>query len=88
MIVAAAASVRVCTYKITVGISNDEVKIKRGKAIDKSYHWFRDMVRIGEFTSKWIGTNDNIADYFTKALPKARHDLLKKSLVKVTKTSI
>jgi len=74
--------------KITVGISNDEVKIKRGKAIEKSYHWFRDMVRRGEFTSKWIGTDDNIADYFTKALPKARHNLLKKSLVQVNNSSV
>ena len=72
--------------KITVGISNDEVKIKRGKAIEKSYHWFRDMVRRNEFESKWIGTDDNIADFFTKALPKARHNLLKKSLVKSVRT--
>ena len=74
--------------KITVGISNDEVKIKRGKAIQKSYHWFRDMVRRGEFTSKWIGTDDNIADYFTKVLSKARHNLLKKSLVQVNNSSV
>ena len=72
----------------TVGISNDEVKIKRAKNIDKSYHWFRNMVRRGEFTSKLIGTDDNIADYFTKALPKTRHNLLKKSLVQVTKTCV
>ena len=58
---------------IAEGILTDSVKIKRSKAIDKSYHWTRDRVRLGDFIPKHIPGEQNAADYFTKPLPRARH---------------
>ena len=56
-----------------IGIANDEMKPKKSKAFDKSYHCFRGQVRQGIFISKHIPSELNVADYFTKALQKAEH---------------
>ena len=69
---------------IAVGISNDSVKVKRAKAIEKSYHWFRDKCRRKEFKSMHIKGLYNTSDFMTKPLPKARHNLLAPNLVSVT----
>ena len=45
------------------------------------FHWVRDRVRVGHFTIKWIKGIDNLADFFTKALPVHEHQTLKKLLV-------
>jgi len=57
-----------------IGIANDSVKIKKAKAVDKAYHWFRDKVRQGEFISTHIPSHLNAADYMTKPLPAAEHN--------------
>jgi hypothetical protein len=67
--------------KIAVDISNDACKLRKAKAIDKSYHWFRDRCRLKDFESKWIRSEDNVADYFTKALPLSRHKELVEKIV-------
>ncbi len=40
------------------------------------YHHFRDHVRHGKIHIKWISTNDQIADIFTKPLPLAKFNHL------------
>ena len=45
------------------------------------YHWLRDRVRQGHFRILWISGKEILADFFTKALPVHRHQLLMKSLV-------
>ena len=67
--------------KIAIDISNDACKLRKGKAIDKSYHWFRDRCRLKDFESKWICSDDNVADYFTKPLPLSRHKQLVDKIV-------
>ena len=62
--------------EITIGISNGEVKQKRTRGIEKSYHWFKDKCEIGEFVSIHIPGDLNVSDYFTKDLSVARHDQL------------
>lgn len=52
-----------------VGICNDTITIRKSKAIAMRYHWIRDRVRLGEFTVDWVAGKNNIADFFTKALP-------------------
>jgi hypothetical protein len=59
--------------EISVGIANDAVKVKRSRAIDKSYHWFRGKCRENVFVSKHISGDKNVADYFTKSISKQRH---------------
>ena len=68
---------------ITIGIATDNVKVKRSRAVNKEFHWFRDQIRLGNFEAIWIPTDDNLADYFTKALPRTRHYQLRHQLVYV-----
>ena len=38
--------------EITIDVSNNEVKKKRSRSIEKSYHWFKDRCELGEFLSR------------------------------------
>jgi len=69
--------------EISVAISNDAVKVKRSRAIDKSYHWFRGKCRENIFVSKHIPGSKNVADYFTKDISKQRHDELAPKIITV-----
>ena len=85
---------------VTIGVSNDEIKIIlkplrtkaivtiRTKAIEKSYHWFKDRCELGEFVSIHIPGDLNVSDYFTKDLPVARHDQLIDRIIYVPSTVI
>jgi hypothetical protein len=46
------------------------------KATDKRLHWIRDWVRQGHFRVVFIRGLHNVADFFTKPLPVARHRVL------------
>ena len=59
--------------KVAVGLSNDTLKIKRSKSIDMRFHWIRDRIRQQQFIVKWAPGKDNLADFFTKALPVHVH---------------
>ena len=45
----------------------------RTKHIDISYHFLRDLVKSGTLNLVYINTHENLADLFTKGLPKAVH---------------
>ena len=75
------ATPMLCDNKCAVGIATNSMKAKRSKAIDMRYHWIRDRISQGEFNVLWIQGADNIADFFTKALPVHRHQQLKRVLV-------
>ena len=72
--------------EITIGVSNDEVKVKRSKAIEKSYHWFKDRCELGEFLSIHIPGDLNVSDFFTKDLSVARHDQLIDQIIYVPRS--
>ena len=67
--------------EVAMGIANRSVKIKRSKSIEKSFHWIRDKVDSGDFIIKWVSSEQNIADYFTKALPRQRHLQLRPRII-------
>jgi hypothetical protein len=67
--------------EVAMGIANRSVKIKRSKSIEKSFHWIRDRVDSGELVIKWVPSEHNIADYFTKALPRQRHLQLRPRII-------
>ena len=58
------------------GIADRTVKVKRSRAVDKSFHWLRDRVALKEFELRRVDTKDNVADFFTKAVTPQRHDEL------------
>jgi hypothetical protein len=50
---------------VATGISNDNVKQRRSKAINMRFYWIKDRVKHGEFLIHWRKGLDNAADYFT-----------------------
>ena len=56
-----------------VNMANDDIKQRRTKAIDMRYHWTRHQIREQKLIIKWIQASDNLADFFTKALPTHLH---------------
>lgn len=46
----------------------------RTKHIDVHHHFIRDLTTKGEIQLKFCGTNDQVADILTKALPQRKHD--------------
>ncbi len=63
-----------CDNTTAIGLANDNIKMKRSKAMDMRFHWIRDRVRRNQFYLVYIPTKENIADYMTKNLPKKLHD--------------
>jgi hypothetical protein len=64
-----------------VGLANQTLKPKRSKAIDMRYHWIRDRIKQGEISVSWRKGAENIADFFTKALPVHKHVAIQKLLM-------
>ena len=48
----------------------------RTKHIDIHYHHIRDFVKLGRITVLPVATSLQLADAFTKALPRAQHEFL------------
>lgn len=57
---------------------------KRSKHIDVRYHFIREKFQDGDFQLEYVPTKDQIADVFTKALPKERFQTLRLLLGVVT----
>ena len=49
----------------------------RLKHLDVKYHWIREAVELGDIKVTYVPTDDNIADLFTKALPRPRFEKLR-----------
>jgi hypothetical protein len=59
------------------GMSNENVKQRRSKAIDMWLYWIRDRIKQGQFLVYWAPGTDNLADYFTKLQSPAFHKLMR-----------
>jgi hypothetical protein len=70
-----------CDNTSAIGIATDSIKQKRSKAVDMRFHWIRDRVRQNQFIVAYIPTQQNLADYFTKNLPKESHSKFHSYLV-------
>jgi hypothetical protein len=46
------------------------------KSSDMRFHWLRDRIDQGQFRVLFVPGKKNLADFFTKALPVARHKAL------------
>ncbi len=62
-----------CDNTSAIGIATDSIKQKRNKAVDMRFYWIRDRVRQDQFIIAYIQTQQKLADYFTKTLPKESH---------------
>ena len=77
------ATVILCDNKCAHGIATDTIKPKRTKSVDMKSHWIQDRIRQGQFRVMWRKDVDNLADFFTKALPVHEHKRLMKLLIQV-----
>ena len=59
---------------VAIGLANDSINKKRSKSMDMRFFWLRDRVRQGHFRIKHLAGIWNIADFFTKLLPKSKFE--------------
>ena len=72
-----------CDNACAVSIANDTITPRRTKSIDMQFHWIPDRVRQQQFVVTWLKGTDNLADFFTKALPVKIHRKLMTSFVHI-----
>ena len=76
-----------CDNLSTIAITENPVFHNRTKHIDIKYHFIRDYVAKGEIQIKFCTTNEQLADIFTKALPKRKFEYLR-DMLGITSLSI
>ena len=69
-----------CDNESAIKISLNLVQHFKTKHIEILYHFIRDHTRRGEIELKYVNTNDNVADIFTKPLDEARFRELRHEL--------
>ncbi len=62
-----------CDNEVAIGLATDTINLKLSKSLDMRFHWLRDRVRQGHFRIIFVPGKTNVADFFTKAFPVARH---------------
>nr|GEU82916.1 copia protein [Tanacetum cinerariifolium] len=65
-----------CDSKSVIAISCNPVQHSRTKHIDIQYHFIKEHVEKGTVELYFVGTEYQLADLFTKALPKERFEYL------------
>lgn len=59
-----------CDNKAAITLSEDPMAHARVKHFDIKYHFIRERAQMGDIIIKYVNTKDNVADMFTKAVPK------------------
>ncbi|GJT26734.1 hypothetical protein Tco_0907009 [Tanacetum coccineum] len=65
-----------CDSKSAIAISCNPVQHSKTKHIDIRYHFIKEHVEKGTVEIYFVGTEYQLADLFTKALPKERFEYL------------
>ncbi|KAM3327408.1 hypothetical protein P3S67_002534 [Capsicum chacoense] len=63
-----------CNNKETIAVTKNMAFHSRIKHIDIRYRFIRDLVASGSIVLKHCGTNEQVADILTKALPVGKHE--------------
>ncbi|KAJ0551653.1 putative RNA-directed DNA polymerase [Helianthus annuus] len=61
-----------CDSKSAINLSKNPVMNSRSKHIELRYHFIRDMVNQGQVKLEFCGTNEQLADLMTKAVPREK----------------
>nr|GEZ31279.1 putative RNA-directed DNA polymerase [Tanacetum cinerariifolium] len=69
-----------CDSKAAIAISCNPVQHSRTKHIDVRYHFIKEKVKMGIVELFFVGTEYQLADLFTKALPEERFKYLVRRL--------
>jgi hypothetical protein len=62
------SSSKTVTNQSSIKLTENEKSSHRTKHIDTKYYFARDLVSNGKIELKYVPTDDNIADFFTKPL--------------------
>jgi hypothetical protein len=62
-----------CDNKIAVALANKMITPRLSKSIDMRSHWLQDRIQRNQFRVEHVAGRDNIVDFFTKALPRIKH---------------
>ena len=75
-----------CDNTSAISITKNDVHHKRTKHIDVKHHFLRDFYEKGEMSMEFVATNKQVADIFTKALPRDQYEKnrLPLVLIKIT----
>jgi hypothetical protein len=57
-----------CDNQAAIQIASHDTHHNRSKHIDIRYHFIREIVQRGEVVLSWVGTKEQEADLYTKAL--------------------
>ncbi len=63
-----------CDNECAVGLANKTMVPRLSKSIDMRFHWLQDRIQQRQFKVEHVAGNRNVSDYFTKALPRSKHD--------------
>ncbi|KAI3785937.1 hypothetical protein L1987_45063 [Smallanthus sonchifolius] len=69
-----------CDNKSALFMTQNPVSHKRAKHIDLDYHFIRELVNSGKLYTKFVSTNLQVADIFTKSLPRAQFEAFRTML--------
>ena len=69
-----------CDNKSALFMAQNPVSHKRAKHIDLDYHFIRELVTSGKLYTKFVPTNLQVADIFTKSLLRAQFEEFRKML--------
>ncbi|GJU13662.1 hypothetical protein Tco_1136058 [Tanacetum coccineum] len=65
-----------CDYRSAIALCYNNVQYSRSKHIDIRHHFIRDQVEKGMVELSFVTTDYQLADIFTKALPRERFKFL------------
>jgi hypothetical protein len=74
------SSIIYCDNKSTIAITKNPLHHSRTKHIAIKYHFIRQPEATKQIQLEYCTTEDQIADIFTKALPRSRFELLRTML--------
>jgi hypothetical protein len=69
-----------CDNESAIKIAHNPVQHNKAKHIEIHHHFIRDYLNQGEIDLSYVGTNEQLADIFTKPLDKARFRELRHEL--------
>ena len=69
-----------CDNQSAIALAKDNKFHQRSKHISIRYHFIRNTVRNNEIAISYIPSTENIADIFTKALPRPQFEYLRDRL--------
>lgn len=69
-----------CDNRSAIAMAKNPAFHGRTKHIDVQHHFIRQLVADGRIMMKFCGTNEQVADIFTKSLPQAKHEFFRSKL--------